>query len=196
MKYCCKTDVEVMPFAECHWVGQGDCAQNRCDESEITVATDPLGNNGLKQCLCMYWQLQYGRDDADITVGGRKKSLCCKPNANYPDDNQPTMCPGPLSCDSIRSNCEAEDGLGGEDDDENVSFIKRSIFEAVNEQDSLEYEVLERRGGTRETSILINKWLPHAVGLLSLTFKSAYYHSTTAMLKFQRRVGLPPLAFT
>lgn len=194
MKYCCKTDVEVMPFSDCHWIGQGDCAQNRCDESDITVATDPIGNNGLKQCLCMYCPLEYGHDYADINPGGRKKSLCCKPNAGYPDDNQPTMCAGPRSCDSNLSNCE-DDGLGGEDDDENRP-LKRSIFDAVSTNDPLEYESLERRGPPRITSVLISDWLPQAAGWLSLTFSSAAYFSSGAFLKFQRRVGLPPLAYT
>ncbi|OHX00510.1 alpha-glucanase [Colletotrichum incanum] len=59
-KYCCKT--EKPPMDNCHWVGQGDCADNNCTNKEVTLTTNPSGSNS-NEC---FWS--------------RKKSLCCTPN--------------------------------------------------------------------------------------------------------------------
>ncbi|KAM5443139.1 putative chitinase [Microsporum ferrugineum] len=59
--YCCPA-TRPPPYKDCHWVGQGDCADNTCDKTEVTLETDTRGDT-------------YG------SCGwGRKKSLCCKPN--------------------------------------------------------------------------------------------------------------------
>lgn len=56
MRYCCKA--KIKPFDNCHWVGQGDCAENTCDNKETTLATDVNGNNyGGKVCNCKLWCL-------------------------------------------------------------------------------------------------------------------------------------------
>ncbi|PMB70234.1 hypothetical protein BM221_004885 [Beauveria bassiana] len=52
-RYCCKKGHnDVTAFEYCNWVGQGDCAENRCSGSEVTVHTSSVGENGWKACLC------------------------------------------------------------------------------------------------------------------------------------------------
>ncbi|KAK2766602.1 hypothetical protein FQN53_006662 [Emmonsiellopsis sp. PD_33] len=53
--YCCKKS-EPIPYKDCHWVGTGDCADNTCSDSEVTLEVSDRG-----------W---------------RKKSLCCTPNTD------------------------------------------------------------------------------------------------------------------
>lgn len=64
-RYCCKTSEP--PLKNCHWVGQGDCADNTCSAVEVTLRTDQLGDNRFG-CL---WS--------------RKKALCCTPNGDVFD---------------------------------------------------------------------------------------------------------------
>ncbi|KAK2590532.1 hypothetical protein QQS21_011782 [Conoideocrella luteorostrata] len=61
--YCCKRD-KPMPVSNCHWVGQGDCADNTCAKTEITLTTSSKGGN-YRSCN---WY--------------REKSLCCTPNGD------------------------------------------------------------------------------------------------------------------
>lgn len=64
-RYCCKTSEP--PLKNCHWVGQGDCADNTCSALEVTLRIDQLGDNRFG-CL---WS--------------RKKALCCTPNGDVFD---------------------------------------------------------------------------------------------------------------
>ncbi|KAF5576472.1 glycosyl hydrolase family 71 [Fusarium pseudocircinatum] len=50
------------PLQGCHWVGKGDCAENRCNPHEVTVGS-----------------CKYGKDQGTCNWG-RKKSLCCHHN--------------------------------------------------------------------------------------------------------------------
>ncbi|KAK1771446.1 glycosyl hydrolases family 18-domain-containing protein [Phialemonium atrogriseum] len=59
--YCCKGIDK--PLTNCHWVGQGDCADNTCNAKEVTLARDSIGDNKWNACL---WR--------------RKKDLCCTVN--------------------------------------------------------------------------------------------------------------------
>ncbi|GKZ39502.1 hypothetical protein AbraIFM66950_000449, partial [Aspergillus brasiliensis] len=80
MHYCCKT--KPAPLTNCHWVGKGDCADNRCSSSEVTLATNGQGDSIWS---CNWW---------------RKKSLCCTPSTSAaagcqdvdPCDLDPTLC--------------------------------------------------------------------------------------------------------
>lgn len=66
---CCPKPVK---FGGCHWVGQGDCADNTCtnsdgeDDGSIEVWTDPYGSD---ETLCRW---------------SRSKALCCYPPAEAP----------------------------------------------------------------------------------------------------------------
>lgn len=42
--YCCPKS-SPMPFTGCHWVGQGDCADNTCDDTEVTLLVDNRGDS-------------------------------------------------------------------------------------------------------------------------------------------------------
>ncbi|KAL1614362.1 hypothetical protein SLS54_009789 [Diplodia seriata] len=86
-KYCCP---EPKKFTNCHWVGQGDCADNTCTNSEgeddgsIELMTDSFG------------------DSTSSCRWGRKKVCCCNPPADesaflpvpleylFPDDELPS----------------------------------------------------------------------------------------------------------
>jgi chitinase len=60
--YCCKKDRPI-PFRSCHWVGQGDCADNTCSKSEVTLWTNDQDDS---YSACAWW---------------RHKALCCTPNS-------------------------------------------------------------------------------------------------------------------
>lgn len=55
--YCCPGD-EESPFEDCHWVGQGDCAQNTCADTEITLLTDNRGDS-YTGCSCEFSPINY-----------------------------------------------------------------------------------------------------------------------------------------
>src|ERR1700761_5187378 len=40
--FCCP---KPQKFNGCHWVGQGDCAQNSCDDNDIELMTDKYGDS-------------------------------------------------------------------------------------------------------------------------------------------------------
>lgn len=63
MKYCCKG--KKAPLERCHWVGQGDCADNTCSDTETTLLVDHRGDEGGWVC---FW--------------GRSPTLCCTPNTS------------------------------------------------------------------------------------------------------------------
>ncbi|RMZ37363.1 hypothetical protein CA14_011666 [Aspergillus flavus] len=50
-----------VPLKGCHWAGKGDCGDNTCSSTEVTIATD---NQGDSVTGCNWW---------------RKKALCCTP---------------------------------------------------------------------------------------------------------------------
>ncbi|KAL7621055.1 hypothetical protein AAE478_008367 [Parahypoxylon ruwenzoriense] len=102
--YCCKKDKPI-PFRACHWVGKGDCADNTCDKTEVTLWTD----------------------------GYRKKSLCCKPNA---DAVKEMTCNIDL-CSYDPSLCEDDPDYGMDD-----GLVKRTY---VDPFDGQEYEYLDKR---------------------------------------------------
>ncbi|KAI9146931.1 symbiotic chitinase [Paramyrothecium foliicola] len=98
-RYCCKKD-RPMPLQKCHWVGKGDCAQNSCDKTEVTLYTNSFGDtDGSRACN---W--------------GRHKSLCCTPNADTLEED---TCDFDMCADD-ESDCD--DGLG----DASSSLSRRS----------------------------------------------------------------------
>ncbi|KAG6197388.1 hypothetical protein E4U50_007948 [Claviceps purpurea] len=60
-KFCCPKD-HSPPLLDCHWVGKGDCADNSCGASEVTLLTNSQGES-FRSCS---W--------------GRQRSLCCTIN--------------------------------------------------------------------------------------------------------------------
>jgi chitinase len=122
--YCCKKDRPV-PLQNCHWVGQGDCADNTCSASEVTLWTNDRGD---KYTSCAWW---------------RKKALCCTPNADAleedlcdydPCGDDPDLCgDGLADAPGTASTAAAE-------------FVRRTY---INEEDGLEYEYLAKRVGAR-----------------------------------------------
>ncbi|EGE82986.2 bacteriodes thetaiotaomicron symbiotic chitinase [Blastomyces dermatitidis ER-3] len=59
--FCCPKS-QPMPYKNCHWVGEGDCADNTCNENEVTLEADSRGDSYIG---CSWY---------------REKSLCCTPN--------------------------------------------------------------------------------------------------------------------
>ncbi|KAJ0304383.1 hypothetical protein Brms1b_011243 [Colletotrichum noveboracense] len=84
--YCCKSSQP--PLRSCHWVGKGDCADNTCSATEVTVRTNSQGDS-LVDCL---W--------------GRKKALCCTPNDDVFDT--PTCSKGLCCYPDSGFNCDEE----------------------------------------------------------------------------------------
>lgn len=115
-RYCCKTSEP--PLKNCHWVGQGDCADNTCSAVEVTLRTDQLGDNRFG-CL---WS--------------RKKALCCTPNGDVFDT--PT-CSKPL--------CEyGGSGFRCDADPYADDFSDEDYCEPEFCDPSLASSLLERRG--------------------------------------------------
>ncbi|EJP61449.1 symbiotic chitinase [Beauveria bassiana ARSEF 2860] len=125
LKYCCKDD-KPMPVSNCHWVGQGDCAQNTCAKTEITLRTSGRGGSFNS---CNWWRL---------------KSLCCTPNGDalteeYKCDDNP--------CDEDGF-CEDDLGhvaSGWSTHSAEVYFDAGHEDEVYNELDS--QELAERQAG-------------------------------------------------
>jgi chitinase len=97
--YCCKKG-QPIPFRNCHWVGQGDCADNTCAKSEVTLWTDGLGD---AYSTCGWW---------------RKKALCCTPNPEAMKED---------ICDSGYNSCEDDPDLCGDDLEDDSEY--RSLSE-------------------------------------------------------------------
>lgn len=115
-RYCCKT--AEPPLKNCHWVGQGDCADNTCTALEVTLRTDQLGDNRFG-CL---WS--------------RKKALCCTPNDDVFDT--PT-CDKPL--------CQYEgSGFSCDPDPYADDFSDEDYCEPGFCDESFASSLLERRG--------------------------------------------------
>lgn len=115
--YCCKKDRPI-PLQNCHWVGKGDCADNTCAKSEVTLWTNDRGDT---YSGCSWY---------------RKKALCCTPN---PDALEEDVCDYDPCVDDPDM---CGDGLGDAPGTETAKLVKRTY---INEEDGLEYEYLEKR---------------------------------------------------
>ncbi|KAF4916135.1 Mutanase [Colletotrichum fructicola] len=95
-RYCCKNNPP--PFSNCHWVGQGDCADNTCNNKEVTLILDQGGGDGN---LCSWW---------------RKKSLCCTPEEAVFGNG---VCPKPY-CTILIGDCALDEWAEDDDTDEDT----------------------------------------------------------------------------
>ncbi|RDW83598.1 glycoside hydrolase family 18 protein [Aspergillus mulundensis] len=125
--YCCPK-ADKMPLENCHWVGKGDCADNTCSASEVTLLTD---NRGDSYSGCNW---------------GRKKALCCTPNT---EALQKMDCNVDV-CDTLNEDydCDDEDGIPVSPV---YSFNKRS-YQVNDGQVMWEYDSphwLEKRAGAK-----------------------------------------------
>ncbi|TID00248.1 Mutanase [Colletotrichum higginsianum] len=137
LKYCCKNSPP--PLSNCHWVGQGDCADNNCNNKEVTLLLDSVG---LLGGACAWW---------------RQKTLCCTPEEAVLGNGQ---CPAPSCTSEAEEGC-APDEWGSdqpeddcEDDDCEHDELRRDVM-AVPQDFSLaglafeERSLLEARGEKR-----------------------------------------------
>jgi hypothetical protein len=110
--YCCKNKP---PLSNCHWVGQGDCAENTCNNREVTLARDSLGDNQWScNCKCEYVaRCHLGRTLTIRTSGDRMKSLCCTPS---PDLSE-FACDQSM-CNYIQDFCPVDEYYDDADDDD------------------------------------------------------------------------------
>ncbi|KAK1753839.1 hypothetical protein QBC47DRAFT_430865, partial [Echria macrotheca] len=90
--YCCAHNKR--PLKDCHWIGQGDCADNTCSATEITLARDPVGDS--------LWGCNWGR----------QRVLCCTPD---PDMSE-FYCENTL-CGQEAALCESDEVYWDEVDD-------------------------------------------------------------------------------
>ncbi|OAA67644.1 symbiotic chitinase [Cordyceps fumosorosea ARSEF 2679] len=174
-RYCCKKGYkDVTAFKYCNWVGQGDCGENRCSGTEVTVHQSSVGAGGWKQCL---W--------------GRKKSLCCSPNPDFDMQHSATMCAAGVGESLL------EDELPDyEDDGADDSLLDR----AAGPSDlTLHPSVrsLEARGGRRTYMFDVVKWLPSLVTHLGkeLRFSSSPYPQPPRLVELWAKSEIPAIAF-
>ncbi|EQB54827.1 mutanase [Colletotrichum gloeosporioides Cg-14] len=113
-RYCCKGDPP--PLSNCHWVGQGDCADNTCNNKEVTLILD---RGGLDGTLCNWW---------------RKKSLCCTPEEDALGNNG--QCPAPYCTSETEEGCGPDEWGSSlpndecEDDDCEHDELRRDVIVA------------------------------------------------------------------
>ncbi|KAF6805710.1 mutanase [Colletotrichum musicola] len=112
--YCCKGN--PLPLSNCHWVGQNYCADNTCNNKEVTVILDQGGEDGT---LCNWW---------------RKKSLCCTPEeAAFGNSGQ---CPAPYCTSPTEEYCGPDEWASDEpyedcdDDDDDCGHdeLRRDVI--------------------------------------------------------------------
>ena len=120
--YCCKKD-RPLPFKYCHWVGQGDCADNTCAKYEVTLWTDQMGDSRMNSCG---WY--------------RKKALCCTPNSDALEEDVCDYNP----CEDDAAMCG--DGLEDAPGTASTDVARRTY---IDEEDGLEYGYLDKRAGSR-----------------------------------------------
>lgn len=112
-RYCCKNNPP--PFSNCHWVGQGDCADNTCNNKEVTLILDQGGGDGnLCSCECAVQNLLC--TEADNKRGWRKKSLCCTPEEAVFGNG---VCPNPY-CTILIGDCAPDEWAEDDDTDEDT----------------------------------------------------------------------------
>ncbi|KAG6238482.1 hypothetical protein E4U25_001673 [Claviceps purpurea] len=104
-EFCCPKD-EQPPLLDCRWVGKGDCADNTCGSSEVTLLTDERGDS-------------YGG-----CSWGRKRALCCTPNTQK---LQTETCDYDL-CNLLENRAACEDEAGYDDEEGYTSILKRSSY--------------------------------------------------------------------
>ncbi|KAH9999574.1 hypothetical protein F4779DRAFT_635983 [Xylariaceae sp. FL0662B] len=122
MRYCCKGKMRDS-LQNCHWVGKGDCADNTCSDTEVTLETDPAGDGSFS---CNW---------------GRKKSLCCTPS---PDLSE-FVCDNDI-CDSFPDACSPDEFESDADDDPEGTSQTTSLSSiAIEEIGSLQKRKNERR---------------------------------------------------
>ncbi|KAF3803344.1 hypothetical protein GCG54_00004511 [Colletotrichum gloeosporioides] len=113
-RYCCKGDPP--PLSNCHWVGQGDCADNTYNNKEVTLILD---RGGLDGTLCNWW---------------RKKSLCCTPEEDALGNNG--QCPAPYCTSETEEGCGPDEWGSDlpneecEDDDCEHDELRRDVIVA------------------------------------------------------------------
>ncbi|KAG8165716.1 hypothetical protein KVR01_004268 [Diaporthe batatas] len=140
--YCCKKD--RIAFNRCNWVGKGDCADNTCDRTEVTLLTNPYGDSSTS---CNWW---------------RSKALCCQPNQ---DTLQTLDCDADLCADNQAA---CDDEAGYDDSDGFGSVTKRSYISSDGRRwnsYSSSLHLLEDRAKTRpgdRRKMILN--IPKVVG--------------------------------
>ncbi|KAE8308047.1 glycoside hydrolase [Aspergillus transmontanensis] len=111
MHYCCKDN--PVPLKDCHWVGKGDCGDNTCSSTEVTLATD---NQGDSLTGCNWW---------------RKKALCCTPQgtpaASCADVDLCKLTPGYCDTTSLDTNYKRRDleDYYDDDDHDDIHVLER-----------------------------------------------------------------------
>ncbi|CAI0644031.1 unnamed protein product [Colletotrichum noveboracense] len=104
------------PLSNCHWVGQGDCTDNTCNNKEVTLILD---RGGLEGTLCNWW---------------RKKSLSCTPEEDALGNNG--QCPAPYCTSETEEGCGPDEWGSDlpndecEDDDCEHDELRRDVIAA------------------------------------------------------------------
>ena len=93
MHYCCKYN--RAPLLNCHWVGQGDCADNTCNDHEVVLARDQQGDSwvgcfwGRKRVLCCTPDPDLSEFYCDASVCPKNSDLCSKDDYEWDEDDDP-----------------------------------------------------------------------------------------------------------
>ncbi|KAM3519834.1 hypothetical protein MY4038_009654 [Beauveria bassiana] len=202
-RYCCKKGHnDVTAFEYCNWVGQGDCAENRCSGSEVTVHTSSVGENGWKACLCkrypkqQSWWAHFANHTCCRNQGNRKKSLCCSPNPKFDMQSSATMCSDISSCGDNFEFCDKPDVEEVPDDEDDDSRLARAaVITDLSTYTST--HLLAPRGGSRKYVFQVAETLPHLVTKLgkNIYLKSAGYPSPSDLLKKLAKANVSAQAY-
>jgi hypothetical protein len=182
MHYCCASD--PAPLNNCHWVGSGDCADNRCADTEVTVALDSRGDS-FAACNCEYQdpRVCISTKEGSISSGGRKKALCCTPDTSV---SVPAVCEAIDLCDLDSYYCDSDiSSLKKREWNPDIPLHEDEEFLAIlgllngtaytNEDidDVLTYHALQPRGAARVFNVQAYvKAVNYIVGTKSLSYPS------------------------
>ncbi|KAG5951737.1 hypothetical protein E4U53_002386 [Claviceps sorghi] len=110
-EFCCPKN-DPPPLLDCRWVGKGDCADNTCGGSEVTLLTDERGDS-------------YGG-----CSWGRKRALCCTPNTAKLQSSTCDL----DTCQLIENRPACADEAGYDDEPGYTSLLRRSSYVTGNGQ--------------------------------------------------------------
>ncbi|UKZ93576.1 uncharacterized protein TrAFT101_008486 [Trichoderma asperellum] len=156
-EFCCPKD-DPPPLLDCRWVGKGDCADNTCSGSEVTLLTDGRG------------------DSKHGCSWGRKRALCCTPNTQT---LQTAVCDYDL-CNLIENRAACDDEAGYDDEEGYTTLLKRSSYVTGDGQMLWNYkdggmvEENEYHLETRGARALPGQPRPKGLSLFKLTGETIY----------------------
>ncbi|KAM7215378.1 hypothetical protein V8F06_009239 [Rhypophila decipiens] len=154
-EFCCPRD-DPPPLLDCRWIGKGDCVDNTCGGSEVTLLIDERG------------------DSYSGCAWGRKRALCCTPNTQA---LQTETCDYDF-CKLIENRAACDDEAGYNDEEGYTSLLRRSSYVTGDGQTLWTYEdgvvTEEHENHLEARAALPGQARPKLLSLVKLTGTAIY----------------------